>query len=122
VCVVACDRGTRFATPGQRLIVEGHSPSSHLSDVTYRSPCSGWYICVCVDILPPPPKPNAMGDDDKSSSKPRHTDPYETPTSHSVGISKSNIIKDKSIDEHDIIMNTIADSGADIDVISGKEK
>jgi len=24
VCVVACDRGTRFATPGQRLIVEGH--------------------------------------------------------------------------------------------------
>jgi len=23
VCVVACDRGTRFATPGQRLIVEG---------------------------------------------------------------------------------------------------
>ena len=71
-----------------------------------------------------------MGDDDESnriteldsSEHHRPSDPYETPTSHSVGISKSNIIEDKSIDEHDIIMNTIADSGADIDVISGKEK
>ena len=65
MCVVACDRGTRFATPGQRLIVEGHSPSSHLSDVTYRSPCSGWYIYVCVDILPLPltltVNPNIIG-------------------------------------------------------------
>ena len=65
-----------------------------------------------------------MGDDDKSSSKPRHTDPNKTTTSYSVGIvtNDNNDIEHLHIKDNDIIMNTIADSGADIDVISGKEK
>ena len=78
----------------------------------------------------PNPDPNTMGNDDESGrvtelgSSEHHgpSDPCEISTSYSVGIAKSGIVKDKDIDEHDIIMNTIADSGADIDVISGTMK
>ena len=65
-----------------------------------------------------------MGDDDKSSSKSGHTDPNKTPTSYSVGISTydDNNIEHLHIKNNDIILNTITDSGADIDVITGRHK
>ena len=65
-----------------------------------------------------------MGDGDKSSSKLGHTDPNKTTTSYSVGIATNdnNNIEHLHIKDNDIIMNTIADSGADIDVITGKQK
>ena len=65
-----------------------------------------------------------MGDDDKSSSKLGHTDPNKTTTSYSVGIATydNNNIEHLHIKDNGIIMNTIADSGADMDVITGKQK
>ena len=66
-----------------------------------------------------------MGDDEKRSSKHGHTDPNKTTTSYSVGIVAAydnNNIEHLHIKDNAIIMNTIADSGADIDVITGKHK
>ena len=42
--------------------------------------------------------------------------------SYNVGISKCNKVECEAIDDDDIIMDTIADSGADVDVISGRKK
>ena len=57
VCVVACDRGTRFATPGQRLIVKATPLSSHLSDVTSvakkLAPPLGFSTALPVRVNPP---------------------------------------------------------------------
>ena len=52
-------------------------------------------------------------------------DPNKTTTSYSVGIAKydNNNIEHLHIKDNDIIMNTIvADSGANMDVITGKQK
>ncbi len=56
------------------------------------------------------------------------TDPDPNPklkkeqTYYNVGISKCNNVEDSAVDDNDIIMDTIADSGADVDVISGSMK
>ena len=79
----------------------------------------------------PNPNPKMMGHDESfegdTEATPRGTlgsthnksDPKETPSSYSIGLITQH---DDEIHDNDIIMNTIADSGADIDVISGKER
>ena len=45
--------------------------------------------------------------------RPNENNPNETPSSYSIGLITQH---DNEIHDNDIIMNTIADSGADIDV------
>ena len=79
----------------------------------------------------PDPNPKKMGHDESFEGDTKATlrgtlgsthnksDPKETPSSYSIGLITQH---DNEIHDNDIIMNTIADSGADIDVITGQHK